>query len=108
MDAIVVTGGAGFIGSNFVRFALARTDARLVVVDKLTYAGSLRSLDDVARDPRFTFVHGDIADRSAVDAVFQQHRPTWVVNFAAETHVDRSIDGPRDFVHTNVVGTFEL
>ncbi len=107
-ETIVVTGGAGFIGSNFVRVALARTEARVVVVDKLTYAGNLRSLDDVAAHPRFVFVRADIATRSAVEAIFREQAPTWVVNFAAETHVDRSIDGPRAFVQTNVVGAFEL
>jgi len=108
MDTMIVTGGAGFIGSNFVRLALARTDQRVVVFDKLTYAGNLANLDDVARDPRFVFVRGDIADRAAVQALYAEYRPTLVVNFAAESHVDRSIDRPRDFVDTNVVGTFEL
>ncbi|MGE0519188.1 MAG: dTDP-glucose 4,6-dehydratase [Candidatus Binatia bacterium] len=108
MDTILVTGGAGFIGANFVRCALASSAARVVVLDKLTYAGSLESLADVQRDPRFAFERGDIADRALVDRVFRAHRPTWVANFAAESHVDRSIDGPRAFVHTNVVGTFEL
>jgi len=108
MECLLVTGGAGFIGSNFVRLALARTDARVVVLDALTYAGSLESLKDVADHPRYAFVHADIADRAAVEAAFRAHRPTAVVNFAAETHVDRSIDGPRAFVQTNLVGTFEL
>jgi dTDP-glucose 4,6-dehydratase len=108
MQTMIVTGGAGFIGSNFVRLALARTDQRVVVFDKLTYAGNLSSLDDVARDPRFVFVKGDIADRAAVEGLYAAYRPTWVVNFAAESHVDRSIDRPRDFVDTNVLGTFEL
>jgi dTDP-glucose 4,6-dehydratase len=108
VDTILVTGGAGFIGSNFVRVVLARTDARVVVIDKLTYAGNLQSLEDVAREPRFAFVRADIADRRAVDAIYREYQPTWVVNFAAESHVDRSIDGPRAFVHTNTVGTFEL
>jgi len=108
MDTILVTGGAGFIGSNFVRLALAESDARVVVLDKLTYAGNLESLEDVRRDPRFGFVQGDIADRALVDRLYAEHQPTWVVNFAAESHVDRSIDGPRAFVETNVVGTFEL
>jgi dTDP-glucose 4,6-dehydratase len=108
VDTIVVTGGAGFIGANFVRHALARTDARVVVLDKLTYAGNLESLADVAASPRFAFVEGDIADREAVRAVFREHRPAAVVNFAAETHVDRSIDDPAAFVRTNVAGTFEL
>jgi dTDP-glucose 4,6-dehydratase len=105
---VLVTGGAGFIGSNFVRLALTQAPARVIVFDKLTYAGNLHSLDDVAGDARFVFIQGDIADRRAVAAVFREHRPTWVVNFAAESHVDRSIDGPGAFVQTNVVGTFEL
>ncbi len=108
MESLLVTGGAGFIGSNFVRLALAQTEARVVVLDALTYAGSLESLRDVETHPRFTFVRGDIADESAVAAALRDHRPTAVVNFAAETHVDRSIDGPRAFVRTNVAGTFEL
>ncbi|MFN8640581.1 MAG: dTDP-glucose 4,6-dehydratase [Candidatus Binatia bacterium] len=108
METIIVTGGAGFIGSNFVRLALAETEARVVVIDKLTYAGNLESLDAVRRHPRFTFVQGDIADRALVDRLYADHQPTWVVNFAAESHVDRSIDGPRAFVETNVVGAFEL
>ncbi len=107
-ERLLVTGGAGFIGSNFVRHALAHTPARVVVFDKLTYAGSLESLTDLRDDPRFVFVRGDIADRRAVEAAFREHRPTSVLNFAAETHVDRSIDGPRAFVETNTVGAFEL
>jgi dTDP-glucose 4,6-dehydratase len=107
-ERVLVTGGAGFIGSNFVRDALASGAGRVVVLDKLTYAGNLASLEGLADDPRFHFVRGDIADRGAVDAVFDEHRPTAVVNFAAESHVDRSIDGPAAFVQTNVVGTFEL
>jgi dTDP-glucose 4,6-dehydratase len=108
MATWIVTGGAGFIGSNFVRLALAETDARVVVVDKLTYAGNLESLRDVAGGPRFAFRELDIADRAAVEALFAAEAPEAVVNFAAESHVDRSIDGPRVFVHTNVVGTLEL
>ena len=108
MESILVAGGAGFIGSNFVRLALARTDARVVVLDRLTYAGNLASLDDVRSHPRFAFVQGDIADRALVAGLLRQHRPDAVVNLAAETHVDRSIDGPRAFVETNLVGTFEL
>jgi dTDP-glucose 4,6-dehydratase len=105
---MIVTGGAGFIGSNFVRLAMAQTTVPIVVVDKLTYAGSLLSLQDFRDEPRFTFVHADIADAAAMAEVFRVHQPMWVVNFAAETHVDRSIDGPRAFVATNVNGTFEL
>ncbi len=108
VETIVVTGGAGFIGSNFVRHALARTEAAVVVFDKLTYAGNLESLADVASHPRYAFVRADIADRGAVRALFRERRPSAVVNFAAETHVDRSIDDPAAFVRTNVTGTFEL
>jgi dTDP-glucose 4,6-dehydratase len=109
MDTWLVTGGAGFIGCNFVRLALAaERPVRVVVLDKLTYAGHRASLRDVERDPRFAFVHGDIADAATVEAVVREHRPTAILNFAAESHVDRSIDGPRAFVETNTVGTFEL
>ncbi|PYM58923.1 MAG: dTDP-glucose 4,6-dehydratase [Candidatus Rokuibacteriota bacterium] len=108
MQAIVVTGGAGFIGANLVRLALRETDARVVVVDKLTYAGNRRSLADVEQHPRFVFVQADIGDRPAMEALLREHRPDAVLNLAAETHVDRSIDGPRGFVDTNVVGTLEL
>jgi len=108
MQTLLVTGGAGFIGANFVRFVLAESDARVVVLDKLTYAGNLQSLADVAEDPRFHFVEGDICDREGVERVFREHAPTAVVNFAAESHVDRSIDGPEAFVQTNVVGTLQL
>jgi dTDP-glucose 4,6-dehydratase len=108
MKSLLVAGGAGFIGSNFVRLLLARTDALVVVLDRLTYAGNLASLADVASHPRFAFAQGDIGDRAAVEALLREHRPDAVVNLAAETHVDRSIDGPRAFVETNLVGTFEL
>ena len=104
----IVTGGAGFIGSNFVRQALAATENRIVVFDALTYAGHIESLDGLFGDDRLLFVRGDIADRDAVRGLFSEHRPQAVVNFAAESHVDRSIDGPGDFVRTNVNGTFEL
>jgi dTDP-glucose 4,6-dehydratase len=108
MGTILVTGGAGFIGCNFVRHLLERTHDGVVVVDKLTYAGHLESLADVASHPRYAFVQADIADREAMWALVRRHRPQAVVNFAAETHVDRSIDDPGAFVRTNVVGTFEL
>ena len=108
MESVLVAGGAGFIGANFVRVLLARTDARVVVLDRLTYAGNLASLADVESHPRFVFVRGDIADRAAVEALLREHRPDAIANLAAETHVDRSIDGPRAFVETNLVGTFEL
>jgi dTDP-glucose 4,6-dehydratase len=108
MGTLLVTGGAGFIGSNFVRSVLARTGGRVVVLDKLTYAGSLKSLEDVASDPRFVFVLGDIADEGCVERVLRDHGPDAIVNFAAETHVDRSIDEPGGFVQTNIVGTYVL
>jgi dTDP-glucose 4,6-dehydratase len=108
METMIITGGAGFIGCNFVRFVLRHTEARVIVVDKLTYAGSLRSLDEVAQHPRFVFIQADIGDRRALEAMFTQYRPSALVNFAAETHVDRSIDDLRPFVETNVVGTVEL
>ncbi len=108
MGTILVTGGAGFIGCNFVRLLLARTEERVVVADALTYAGSLASLEEVAAHPRYAFVKVDIADRDRIRWAFHEHRPTAVVNFAAESHVDRSIDDPLAFVQTNVLGTFEL
>jgi len=91
-----------------VRYALSHTSDRIVIVDKLTYAGSLLNLEDALEDPRVTFVKSDIADRSAMSRVFNEHRPTGVLNLAAETHVDRSIDSPQTFVDTNAVGTFVL
>ncbi len=108
MGTLIVTGGAGFIGCNFVRTALARTDDRVVVFDKLTYAGNLESLSPVGSHPRYAFVRGDIADRDAVRALFREQRPTALLNFAAESHVDRSIDEPGDFIRTNIQGTYEL
>jgi dTDP-glucose 4,6-dehydratase len=108
MGTLLITGGAGFIGSNLVRYALDHTADRLVVLDKLTYAGSLLNLDAPLKDPRVIFVRADIADRDAVARVFADHQPAAVLNLAAETHVDRSIDGPRPFIDTNIVGTFVL
>jgi dTDP-glucose 4,6-dehydratase len=104
----LVTGGAGFIGSNFVRAALETPLDRIIVLDKLTYAGKLQNLAPIADDPRYSFVKADIANRAEVAAVFREYQPTAVVNFAAESHVDRSIDGPTAFVTTNIVGAFEL
>src|SRR5262249_29419356 len=105
-DTMIITGGAGFIGANFVRHALAATDARLVIIDKLTYAGNLASVEDALRNPRVHFAQVDIADKDAVTAIFNEHQPTSVVNFAAESHVDRSIDDPSPFVEANIVGAF--
>lgn len=108
MLTIIVTGGAGFIGSNFVRLALSMRDWRVVVIDKLTYAGSPLNLREVEDDPRYSFIHADIADQEAVPEALERWQPDLIVNFAAETHVDRSIDGPRSFMMSNVIGTFEL
>jgi dTDP-glucose 4,6-dehydratase len=105
---ILVTGGAGFIGSNLVRHLIRRTPHSVVNVDKLTYAGNLRSLADVANDSRHAFERVDIADAEALGRVFRTHRPDAVMHLAAESHVDRSIDGPGAFIHSNVVGTFNL
>ena len=108
METMLITGGAGFIGSNFVRLALAETTDTIVIVDKLTYAGSLKNITDVLHNPRVTFSRTDIADEEAVTELFHTYRPDSVVNCAAETHVDRSIDSPWRFVKTNLVGTFYL
>jgi dTDP-glucose 4,6-dehydratase len=108
MGTLIVTGGAGFIGSNFVRRALASTTHRVVVFDKLTYAGSLSNLEELASNAAFVFVRGDIADREAVRKLFDDHAPTALLNFAAESHVDRSIDDAAAFIRTNVTGTYEL
>ncbi|OVE77136.1 dTDP-glucose 4,6-dehydratase [bacterium F11] len=108
MDTFVVTGGAGFIGSNLIRYLLEKTDGLIVVVDKLTYAGHLKNIEDVSEDPRVRFIKADIADRIVIESIFRDVHPTGVFNLAAETHVDRSIDGPAPFIRTNVVGTFEI
>ncbi len=105
---ILVTGGAGFIGANFVLDWLAAGGEPVVNLDKLTYAGNLGNLASLSRDPRHIFVRGDIGDRALVAALLAEHRPRAIVNFAAESHVDRSIHGPADFIATNVVGTFSL
>lgn len=105
---IIVTGGAGFIGANFVHDWLASTDEKIVNLDKLTYAGNLYTLASLKDDGCHVFVRGDIGDRELVDQLLQTHQPRAVVNFAAESHVDRSIHGPYDFIQTNVVGTFNL
>jgi len=109
MRRIIVTGGAGFIGFNFVREVLAHEPTtEVIVLDKLTYAGNPDSLAELANQPRMRFVRSDIGDRVAVRELLAASKPTAVVHFAAESHVDRSIDGPEDFIQTNVVGTFQL
>jgi dTDP-glucose 4,6-dehydratase len=109
MRNVLITGGAGFIGSNFVRYILGKyPDIYVVVYDKLTYAGNRDNLEDVSQDPRYKFIRGDIADRGAVARALESSRIDTVVNFAAETHVDRSILDPEAFIQTDVVGTYTL
>jgi dTDP-glucose 4,6-dehydratase len=106
---ILITGGAGFIGGNFVLDWLSDPKAEGIVnVDKLTYAGNLATLDSLKGDPRHVFVHGDIGDKELLTQLLKEHQPRAIVNFAAESHVDRSIHGPAEFVQTNIVGTFNL
>ena len=105
---ILVTGGAGFIGGNFVLDWLAGSDEPVVNLDALTYAGNLHTLESLKNDARHVFVHGDIGDTELVSQLLKQYQPRAVVNFAAESHVDRSIHGPADFIQTNVLGTFNL
>ena len=106
---VLVTGGAGFIGANFIFYMLnRRPEDRVVCLDKLTYAGNLDTLSPVMDHPRFRFVRGDICDRAAVNALFEEERPDFVVNFAAESHVDRSIEDPEVFLRTNILGTASL
>jgi dTDP-glucose 4,6-dehydratase len=107
-SVILVTGGAGFIGSNFVPQWISNELASVTVLDKLTYAGNLSNLAKISADPRYRFVHGDIADREIVRDLLYHDRPRAIVHFAAESHVDRSIQGPDNFIRTNVNGTFSL
>ncbi|GJL54472.1 MAG: dTDP-glucose 4,6-dehydratase [Nitrospirales bacterium] len=107
-SSIIVTGGAGFIGANFVRLLFSRSTANVVVVDKLTYAGNRLNLHSLLPHERLTFIQADIADGEAMSRIFAEHRPEALINFAAESHVDRSIDSPMTFIETNTVGTCVL
>ena len=106
---ILVTGGAGFIGGNFVLDWLSNPKAEGIInLDKLTYAGNLATLDSLKADPRHIFIHGDIGDKSLLAKLLDQYQPRAIVNFAAESHVDRSIHGPAEFIQTNILGSFNL
>ena len=105
---ILVTGGAGFIGANFVLDWLAQSDEGVINLDKLTYAGNRENLATLANDPRHVFVHGDIGDAKLTTSLLARYKPRAIINFAAESHVDRSIHGPEDFIQTNIVGSFHL
>ncbi|ADE15307.1 dTDP-glucose 4,6-dehydratase [Nitrosococcus halophilus Nc 4] len=107
-QTLLITGGAGFIGSAVVRHFIENTDQRVINVDKLTYAGNLESLESIAFHPRYEFVHADICDGGAMAQLFAQYRPHAVLHLAAESHVDRSIDSPVDFINTNITGTYTL
>ncbi|MBE0365089.1 dTDP-glucose 4,6-dehydratase [Pseudoalteromonas ulvae UL12] len=108
MKTIIVTGGAGFIGSAVVRYLINETPNKVINVDKLTYAGNLESLESVSTHDRYEFIQADICDRAAIEQVFLDFQPHIVMHLAAESHVDRSIDGPGDFIQTNIVGTYTL
>src|SRR5581483_8148841 len=108
MKSLLVTGGAGFIGSNFVLHWIRHVSPHLINIDKLTYAGNLRNLISIHSTPGYRFIQGDICDRPLVRSILQEHRPNAIVHFAAESHVDRSILGPEEFVHTNIYGTLCL
>jgi len=108
MKKILVTGGAGFIGSNFVNHIVANRDYEIVNLDKLTYAGNLKNLEEISDNPHYKFVKGDIADKVFMEELFQKERFDGVINFAAETHVDRSIEDSNPFIKTNINGTHIL
>lgn len=105
MKTVLVTGGAGFIGSNFIHYMLERYDYKIINLDLLTYAGNLKNLEGIENHPNYTFVHGDIRDRALLEQLFREYQIDTVINFAAESHVDRSIDEPEVFLTTNIMGT---
>lgn len=105
---IFITGGSGFIGSNLVRFLIEETDHSVLNLDALTYAGNQHSLEDLSQSPRYSFSQNDICDSESLTRIFSEFRPDWVMHLAAESHVDRSIDGPKAFIETNIIGTFNL
>jgi len=105
MKSILVTGGAGFIGSNFVKLMLSKHDYKVINLDLLTYAGNLNNLTDIESNKKYRFVKGDIVDKELVDSLFEEENFDYVINFAAESHVDRSIENPEIFIKTNVLGT---
>ncbi len=105
---ILVTGGAGFIGSAVVRHIINKTNDAIINVDKLTYAGNLESLNSVCENNRYTFIQADICDAKLITDIFKQHQPDAIMHLAAESHVDRSIDGPSEFIQTNIIGTYTL
>jgi dTDP-glucose 4,6-dehydratase len=106
--SIIITGAAGFIGSNFVLNWLNNNNEKVIALDKLTYAGNLENLKSVENNPNYIFVQGDIGDSKLMSKLLQEHQPRAIVNFAAESHVDRSIHGPDDFIQTNIIGTYRL
>ena len=109
MKTLLITGGCGFIGSSFVRLVLkSLDDCRIINIDNLTYAGNLANLSDCHDDPRYRFVRGDICNGELLDKLFAEELVDTVVHFAAESHVDRSIEGPAEFIQTNIIGTFTL
>ncbi len=106
---ILVTGGSGFIGSNFIQYLINHSDYKKIInLDKLTYAGNSDNLINIENDPRYKFVKGDICNRDFINKIFHDYKPITIVHFAAESHVDRSIDGPKDFIDTNIIGTYNL
>jgi len=105
---LIVTGGAGFIGSAVIRYLINETDTTIINLDKLTYAGNLESLTSIEQNPRYHFVQADICDASAITQIFEQFQPDAIMHLAAESHVDRSIDGPAEFIQTNIIGTYTL